>query len=141
MGYFVFTVFPLFVVFFWMTLFLLDETRERAKCFMTVFLTVAMMNYAAHWFYFNHNYGVYKILDSVWVFTSLSLYPLYYYYLRLLTTDTHVNKRWSWILMPALLLSLFSAILYLVMTPKRAISSYMRFSITTATCKAATRCR
>lgn len=120
MGYFVFTVFPLFVVFFWLTLFLLDDTRERAKRFMTVFLAVAMVNYVAHWFYFNRNYEVYKILDSVWVFTSLSVYPLYYYYLRLLTTDTHVNKRWGWILMPALLLSLFSAILYLVMTPEES---------------------
>lgn len=120
MGYFVFTVFPLFVVFFWLTLFLLDDTRERAKRFMTVFLAVAMVNYAAHWFYFNHNYEVYKILDSVWVFTSLSVYPLYYYYLRLLTTDTHVNKRLGWILMPALLLSLFSAILYLVMTQEES---------------------
>ncbi|MBF6627978.1 MAG: helix-turn-helix transcriptional regulator [Proteiniphilum sp.] len=120
MVYFVFTVFPLFVVFFWLTLFLLDETRERAKRFLTVFLSVAMVNYVAHWFYFNHNYEVYKILDSVWVFTSLSVYPLYYYYLRLLTTDTHVNKRWGWILMPALLLSLFSAILYLVMTPEES---------------------
>ncbi|MBZ4652658.1 MAG: hypothetical protein JG761_1458 [Proteiniphilum sp.] len=117
MGYFIFTMLPLFVIFFWLMLFMLDGRGERAKRFLGVFLAVALVNYIAHWFYFNHNYDVYKILDSVWVFTSLSVYPLYYYYLRLLTTDVRINYRWGWILLPALILSLFSAILYLVMTP------------------------
>jgi len=96
---------------------MLDGRSEQAKRFLGVFLAVALVNYIAHWFYFNHNYDVYKILDSVWVFTSLSVYPLYYYYLRLLTTDVRSNYRWGWILLPALILSLFSSILYLVMTP------------------------
>lgn len=117
MSYFIFTVLPLFVVFFWLMLFLLDGRGERAKRFMSLFLGVVLVNYIAHWFYFNHNYEVYKILDSVWVFTSLSVYPLYYYYLRLLTIDVRINFRWGWILLPAVILSLFSAILYLVMSP------------------------
>ncbi|MDD2512132.1 MAG: AraC family transcriptional regulator [Proteiniphilum sp.] len=117
-SYFIFTLLPVFVLLFWLLLFLLDGRQERAQRFLTLFLSVALVNYIAHWFYFNHNYGVYKILDSVWVFTSLSVYPLYYYYLRLLTVDTRVNRRWGWILLPAVMLSLFSAILYLVMTPE-----------------------
>jgi AraC-like DNA-binding protein len=117
MGYFIFTMLPVFVIFFWLILFMLDGRSEQAKRFLGVFLAVALVNYIAHWFYFNHNYGVYKILDSIWVFTSLSVYPLYYYYLRLLTTDVRINYRWGWILLPALILSLFSAIPYLVMTP------------------------
>lgn len=117
MGYFVFTMLPLFVIFFWLMLFMMDGRGERAKRFLGVFLVVVLINYIAHWFYFNHNYEVYKILDSVWVFTSLSVYPLYYYYLRLLTIDVRIDYRWGWILLPAVLLSLFSAIQYLLMTP------------------------
>ncbi len=120
MGYFIFTLLPLFVVLFWLMLFLLDGVKESAKRFLTLFLCVVLVNYIAHWFYFNHNYGVYRVLDSIWVFTSLSVYPLYYYYLRLLTTDTSVNKRWAWILFPAILLSLFSAILYQIMSPEES---------------------
>lgn len=120
MAYFIFTMLPLFVVLFWLILFLLDGGKEIAKRFLTLFLCVVLVNYFAHWVYFNHNYGLYKFLDSVWVFTSLSVYPLYYYYLRLLTTDTGFNKRWAWILLPSLLLSLFSAILYLVMSPQES---------------------
>ncbi|HCF81834.1 MAG TPA: hypothetical protein DER39_09040, partial [Porphyromonadaceae bacterium] len=81
MTHYFFTVMPLFVVFFWLILFLLDFRRnDTAKRFLTLFLGVALVNYLAHWFYFNHNYPVYRLLDSVWVFTSLAVYPLYYYY-------------------------------------------------------------
>lgn len=120
MGYFFFTFLPLFVVLFWLMLFLLDGRGERAKRFLGLFLAVVLLNYITHWFYFNHNYEVYKILDSVWVFTSLSVYPLYYYYLRLLTVDVRINFRWGWILIPAVTLSLFSAILYLLMSPSES---------------------
>lgn len=113
-----FTVMPLFVVFFWLILFLLDARKnDTAKRFLTLFLGVALVNYLAHWFYFNHNYPVYQLLDSVWVFTSLAVYPLYYYYIRLLTVDLELDWRWIWIVFPALLLSLFSAVLYLLMSP------------------------
>ena len=75
-----------------------------------------MVNYLAHWFYFNHNYSVYRLLDSVWVFTSLAVYPLYYYYIRLLTEDLKLDWKWGWILIPAILLSSFSTVLYLLMS-------------------------
>src|SRR5690554_7094438 len=72
MTHYFFTVMPLFVVFFWLILFLLDIKKNGvAKRFLTLFLGVALVNYLAHWFYFNNNYSVYRLLDSVWVFTSL----------------------------------------------------------------------
>src|SRR5699024_4351940 len=80
------------------------------------FLSIAFVNYSIHWCYFNHNYKLYYILDSIWVFTSLSVFPLYYYYIRLLAIDTEINYRWSWILIPAFALALFSATLYLMMS-------------------------
>lgn len=114
-----FTGLPLFVVLFWLLLFILEyKNSDLAKRFLVVFLAVASLNYLAHWFYFNHNYTAYNILDSVWVFTSLAAYPIYYYYIRLLTIDTKINLKWIWILFPAILLSLFSAILYLLMSPE-----------------------
>lgn len=118
MTHYFFTVMPLFVVFFWLILFLLDFRRnDTAKRFLTLFLGVALVNYLAHWFYFNHNYPVYRLLDSVWVFTSLAVYPLYYYYIRLLTEDLKLDWKWGWILIPAILLSSFSTVLYLLMSP------------------------
>ncbi|MDD4776699.1 MAG: AraC family transcriptional regulator [Fermentimonas sp.] len=114
-----FTALPLFVVLFWLILFLLDyKNSNTPKRFLIFFLGIALLNYLAHWNYFNHNYAVYNILDSVWVFTTLAVYPVYYYYIRLLTVDLKINLRWIWILIPAILLSIFSAVLYLLMSPE-----------------------
>ena len=118
MIYSIFTVMPVFVILFWLLLFFLRSKKNNAtQQFLMLFLGVAFVNYIAHWCYFNHNYELYQVLDSVWVFTSLASYPLYFYYIRLLTVDTRIQCRWSWILLPALLLSLFSASIYLLMSP------------------------
>lgn len=113
-----FTALPLLVVLFWLMLFFLDYKNSNiAKRFLIIFLGVALFNYLAHWHYFNHNYAIYNILDSIWVFTSLAVYPLYYYYIRLLTVDIKVNLKWIWILIPGIILAAFSAIIYLFMSP------------------------
>ena len=118
MAHSLFTVMPAFVLLFWLVLFHLDDKKNKAKRFLFFFLFVAFINYTVHWCYFNHNYKLYYILDSIWIFTSLSVFPLYYYYIRLLTKDIEINYRWSWILIPAFSLALFSATLYLLMSPE-----------------------
>lgn len=115
MTYTFFSVMPILVILFWLLLFLLDGSRDKAKGFLMLFLSVSLLNFITHWFYFSNNYEVYKWLNSMWVFTSLSVYPLYYYYIRLLTKDRKIDFRWIWILLPALLLSIFSALLFILM--------------------------
>ena len=51
------------------------------------------------------------------VYNPCSL-SIYYYYIRLLTIDVKINFKWIWILIPAILLSVFSAVLYLMMSPE-----------------------
>lgn len=116
MAHSLFTVMPAFVILFWLMLFYLDDKKNKAKYFLIFFLSIAFINYTIHWCYFNHNYKLYYILDSIWVFTSLSVFPIYYYYIRLLAKDTEIDYRWSWILIPAFSLALFSAILYMLMS-------------------------
>lgn len=118
MAYSVFTIMPALVILFWLVLFFFDDNKTKAKRFLTLFLSVALVNYTIHWCYFNHNYKAYHILESFWVFTSLSVYPLYFYYIRYLTKDIKIDYRWVWILIPAFALALFSAIIYLLMSPQ-----------------------
>lgn len=113
-----FSIMPIFVVLFWVVVLLLDEKKNNSKRFLTFFLSISVVNYFVHWLYFNHQYQLYTFFDSVWVFTSLVGYPLYYYYIRLLTKDVRVNLKWFWLVLPALALALFSAILYLLMSPR-----------------------
>ncbi len=118
MIYHIFTILPSFVILFWLIVFLVDgKTYDLHKRFLIAFLGVAFVNYVIHWFYFNHYYEVYRTLEFVWVFTSLSVFPLYYYYIRLLTVDKSINFKWIWILLPAILLSVFTFTLYRLMNP------------------------
>jgi len=113
-----FTALPVFVLLSWLILFFIDKRKNAAKRFLTLFLSVALVNYIAHYFYFNHHYAVYRVLDSISVFTSLAVYPLFYYYIRLLTKDLKADLTWSWILLPAMILALFSTLIYLLMSPE-----------------------
>lgn len=118
MLYQIYTILPSFVILFWLILFFVDSKAYNLhKRFLIVFLGIAFVNYVIHWFYFNHYYEVYRKLEFVWVFTSLSVYPLYYYYIRLLTVDRRINYNWIWIILPAAILSAFTFTLYELMKP------------------------
>ncbi len=108
---------PVFVILFWLVLFFVDPKKNTAKRIFMFFLSLLLVNYIIHWLYFNKLHQTYHLLDSVWTFTSLSIFPLYYYYIRLLARDQNINYKWGWILIPASMLSIFSAIIYFLMSP------------------------
>lgn len=106
----------MFASLFWVVLLLCDSRHNLPKKYMAVFLSISFINYLSHASFFLFEYKLYAFLDNLWVFTSLAGYPLYYYYIRLLTRDEKINWRWSWILLPSILLSLFSFVLYFAMS-------------------------
>jgi AraC-like DNA-binding protein len=118
MLYSFFSIMPVFVNLFWFIVLLLEARQNNSKRFLTLFFGVMIVNYTAHWLYFNRQYELYTFIDSIWVFTSLASYPLYYWYIRTLTTDVQINWRRSRVLIPAFLTALFSAIVYLLMSPQ-----------------------
>jgi len=118
MLYSFFSIMPVFVNLFWFIVLLLEAKQNTSKRFLTIFFGVMIVNYTAHWLYFNRQYELYTFIDSIWVFTSLASYPLYYWYIRTLTTDVEINWRRSRVLIPAFLTALFSAIVYLLMSPQ-----------------------
>ena len=123
----VFTLMPMFVALFWAVLFLLERKRSRHQTVLTALMLVAVVNYLAHASFFLFSYRFFAFIDNLWVFTSLASYPLYYYYIRMLTKDEHFSLRWGWILLPALLLSLFSFVLYFAMSEQEVYTFVHRF--------------
>jgi hypothetical protein len=107
---------PMFVALFWAILLLLNKKRNLPQLYLAVFLMLSCVNYMAHASFFLYEYKLFAFLDNLWVFTSLAGYPLYYYYIRLLTRDPKIDWKWCWILIPAFSLSLFSFILYFSMS-------------------------
>lgn len=107
---------PLFVAFFWVIVLVIDTNKNNSKRFLAFFLSLTVLNYYVHALFFNHQYTLYIFFDSLWVFTSLAGYPLYYFYIRLLTKDDKFRWRWMWIAIPSILLALFSTIIYVFMS-------------------------
>lgn len=123
-----FSFMPMFACLFWAILLLLDNRRNLPKKYLAFFLIVSFVNYLAHASFFLFEYKLYAFLENIWVFTSLALYPIYYYYIRLLTRDEKINWKWLWILLPAFFLSLFSFIIYFSMSEEELmcfIRNYM----------------
>lgn len=115
MLYSILTFTPAIVAFFWLIVLIIESNQDLAKRYLAVFMSLSVINYSVHGFYFNHLYTWFAAFDHVWVFTSLAGFPLYYYYIRLLTKDVSVQWRWSLVLIPALALALFSFTVYALM--------------------------
>ena len=119
MSHIVFSIMPMFVCLFWVVLLLIDkQCSNLSKRFLAFFLTLSIINYFTHALFFNHEYELYTRFDSIWCFTSLAGYPLYYYYIRLLTRDTKIEWKWLWLIFPSLILAGYSTVLYLLMSPE-----------------------
>lgn len=116
--YIILSVLPMFVCLFGVALLLIDPRKNLPKKYLTFFLILTCINYFSHAAFFNKQYELFAFMENIWVFTSLAGYPLYYYYIRLLTTDTKIEWKWSWILIPSILLSLYSFIIYFLMSPQ-----------------------
>lgn len=117
MLYLIFSIMPMFVCVFWILMLVIDRRKNTSKRFLAFFFAFLLINFFAHAAYFNHKYELYTVLDSIWVLTSLLSFPFYYYYIRLLTIDTKIEFKWLLLAIPAVLLAVYSAIIYVLMTP------------------------
>lgn len=115
MSYTLFTALPGLVVIFWIILFFVDEKTNIAKKVFVFLLFIVLLDYTLYLSYFKFYNKSFYLIESFSVFTSLSIFPIYYYYLRLLTTDLKIDYRWLWILLPGFALGLFTEILYFMM--------------------------
>lgn len=114
-----FVVIPAIAILFWLIFFYLDKRKNKTAQYLVPLLSIILLSFIVFWFFVNINLNYYHfILDSIWVFTSLSVYPLYYYYIRLLTVDNKIDYRWTWLLIPAFSLTIFSIVIYMMMTPQ-----------------------
>lgn len=110
-------VIPAFAILFWLVFFFLDKKKTKISQYLIPLFFIALITVVVSWVFIDFNYNNY-VCDSIWVFTSLSVYPLYYYYIRLLTVDDKIDYKWLWLLMPAFSLTVFSLVIYTMMSPQ-----------------------
>ena len=99
---------PLYVTVFWGIVLLSDYSKSKPKFLLGIFMLVAFLLYLSHSFYFTENYLAYFHTESLYLLTSLSVYPLYYCYIKLLTIERTFNLRNLIHFVPALFFGLAS---------------------------------
>jgi len=99
---------PLFVTLFWGIVLLGDFSKSKPKFLLGVFMFITFLLYLTHAFFFTQNYLFYFHTESIYLLTSLSVYPLYYFYIKLLTIESSFKSRNLIHFVPAILVGLAS---------------------------------
>lgn len=96
---------PFLICLLWCISFLLQYKRnDSAKRHLTLFLATCVVLYFCHALYFTT--GLTEWMDSLWTLCSLSVYPLFYYYIRHLTNTKDPDRRLLWWLMPGVVIAI-----------------------------------
>lgn len=107
---------PMYVTFFWAIILLITHKRHnRAKHFLGFFMVAAFFLYLSHAIFFKQYLNTYIFIEPIYIMTSLMVYPLYYWYIRLLTVDVKIKYKNLWLLAPGMLLGVLTAVLYIIM--------------------------
>lgn len=108
---------PMMVTGLWSVILLFDLLRcpDRTRGRLVVFMITATVLYAGHGIFFARYAPLVVPADVVYTFCNLAVYPLYLLYIMQLTDDP-AGRRREWILLlPAAVLTLAVAAVYVVM--------------------------
>jgi AraC-like DNA-binding protein len=101
---------PVYVTLFWAILlnFTVRDTTN-AKKFLGKFMIFAFLVYISHFIFYYPLKDFYFIIDPIYQFASLMVYPLYYIYLKLLTVEKSFlfRKHFKFLILPFSLFFLY----------------------------------
>lgn len=96
---------PFLVCVFWFAIFLLYSPKgNRSQRFLCFFFATCTILYFCHYCYFYGKESI--ILEVLWTICTLSVYPLYYEYLRRLTKGSSAPAHLVLMLLPGILVGL-----------------------------------
>jgi AraC-like DNA-binding protein len=75
----------------WAFILILSSKTNRARYALGIFMLVVAMVFLSHVVYFHHLKNVYLYFDLMFVFGSLSIFPAYYLYIKLLTYKSRIE--------------------------------------------------
>ncbi len=86
------TSLPMLVCLFWSAVLWMDwhEQRSVAKLRLMAFGVTAALLYMGHYVYFNHEYDLIPVTDTIYCMTNLMVFPLYHLYINEVT-----QPRWN----------------------------------------------
>lgn len=100
---------PIYVTTFWAFVFLIQKGEpNKPKYYLGIFMILALLLYCTHAIFFSNLYNLYSFFESLYLLTALSLYPLYYIYILLRTTEDAGFKPQFVHFIPAIVFSILS---------------------------------
>lgn len=114
---------PMYVTLFWgISLLLQKKSENKATQTLSTFMFTAFLIYSCHFLYFIGQYELYSFFESIYILTLLSMYPLFYFYVRSVSSARFENKNNFLHFLPALILSSIALILNMFLSPEERIS-------------------
>ena len=113
---------PVYVTLMWALVFLLQKrTAGSANRVLGIFMLTASMLYLCHAIFFHQLYHLYSFIDSLYLLTLLSLYPLFYAYVLKVTNQPIDSYRYMINFLPAIFLSVIALMLNFALTPDERV--------------------
>lgn len=112
---------PLYVTIFWGIVLFTNSPKTKPKFLLGIFMFVTFFLYLTHAFFFTNNYLAYFQTESLYVLTSLTVFPLYFCYIKLLTTEHSFQKKNLIHFIPAVLFGVASLIVGLFFTNQQRL--------------------
>lgn len=105
---------PFFVCLFWTAVLLTDLKKSKFPIkILSIFMTVSTVLYFSHALYFYGYIQAYSFIDPLYIFTSLSVYPIFYIYIISLADKPKPALKNLSLFLPAIIGSLLSLIAHL----------------------------
>lgn len=104
--YILFSFLPFVVCLVWLAIYAVELlSAPKPRKVLTVFSLACTVLYFCHSWFFMAEDWEYGLLDAIYLFCNLSVYPLFYCYLVVLTRDEPFKGRTFLLLLPALVFS------------------------------------
>ena len=139
-----FSSLPMFACGFWAVLIgctLYFDGRNRGYLMLFLFMVMASLLYAGHCAFLNHFYSDMPVLDSLYSFANLAVYPLFYVYIVSMTSpESQLRHTWLYFI-PSAVIGIMVSAIYIMMPPQeldyfvRIISYNEDFGSGTGLCK------
>ena len=124
----IFSSLPMFACGFWAILIgctLYFDGRNRGYLMLLLFMVMASLLYAGHCAFLNHFYSDMPVLDSLYSFANLAVYPLFYIYIVSITSpESQLRHTWLYFI-PSAVIGIMVSAIYIMMPPQE-LDSFVR---------------
>lgn len=119
-------ILPFFVSLFWSLILYIELKRDEiAKRVLLSFMITATLLYACHLVYFSVGYSLYRYFNSLYLFSNLAVFPLFYIYVSTLSKEKANIRARIWLFLPAIIIPFLVLIIHLI-APSYEVNDFIR---------------